>query len=179
MKKFQDYKETTIFEFKNFSEKDRDAYFVEANKFFKKYLYTKKVPGHLDNEDIIQDAFVTLCVTDAKNETGKVNTFLFMIIERNLISYSKREVIAMKYARRELSGKPSLEEEEDDDGSRLKVAQAKLDSIKNKKHVEIYKMKVMQSMTVKEIMQEVGMSEGGINRALNTVRNHLREMKKG
>jgi len=58
MKKFQDYKEMTIFEFKNFSDKDRDAYFVEANKFFKKYLYTKKVPGHLDNEDIIQVVFV-------------------------------------------------------------------------------------------------------------------------
>jgi len=171
MKKFSDFSGYTLADIKRLPEKDMAEYLLAATKFMKKHLYKRNTEKQIESEDIIGEIIIKL-IEVQPSEKFYVNQFVFLNMKNKLISAHRKRQTEQKYASRQLQTNP--EYEMDTDGL-LEYALEKLDKFENKTQLHIYRLFTFEEMSIKEIIEETGMSNGKVNTALRKVREYLCE----
>lgn len=171
MKKFSDFSGYTLADLKRLPEKDFEAYLLAATKFMKRHLYKKNSEKQIESEDIIGEVIIKLIESEASDKF-QVNQFVFLNMKNKLISAHRKRQTEQKYASRQLQTEPKYEM--DTDGL-LEYALAKLDKFENKTQLHIYRLFTFEEMSIKEIIEETGMSNAKIKISLRKVREYLRE----
>jgi len=171
MKKFSDFSGYTLADLKRLPEKDFEAYLLAATKFMKRHLYKKNSEKQIENQDIIGEIIIKI-IESEPSEKFHVNQFVFLNMKNKLISANRKRQTEQKYASRQLQTEPKYEM--DTDGL-LEYALAKLDKFENKTQLHIYRLFTFEEMSIKEIIDFTGMSNGKVNTALRKVREYLHE----